>query len=172
MELISMEHWDVFFSNPDDLRRARKEQLEKMIRILPWIAGVDKFQHWVYENVNHSIEQRDAAWIRILKDFSSSVVDYSGLETFRAHSWHNQLHIFEVPFYYIEYGMAQLGAMSIWRNYKSNPKKALDAYEAALKLGYTKSIPEIYAAAGIRFDFSREYIHELMEFVTKEYQLL
>ena len=168
MELISMEHWDIFFENPDDLKRARKEQLEKIIRILPWIAVVDKFQHWIYEHKEHTVEQRSAAWTKMITEFSSPVIDWSGLESYRAHSWHSQLHIFDAPFYYIEYGMAQLGALAIWRNYKKDPEKALDGYEAALKLGYTRSIPEIYAAAGIKFDFSKQYVHELIEFVKEE----
>jgi oligoendopeptidase F len=86
----------------------------------------------------------------------------------KARQWQNQLHIFEVPFYYIEYGMAQLGAIAIWRNYKRNPEKALDAYEAALRLGYTKSIPEIYKIAGIEFNFSQDYVKELADFVKDE----
>ncbi|MBL7893634.1 MAG: M3 family oligoendopeptidase, partial [Bacteroidia bacterium] len=168
MELISMEHWDVFFKNAEDLKRARREQLEKVIRMLPWIALVDKFQHWIYTNKNHTTEERTAAWVSLLKDMSSSEVDWTGIEEYRAHSWKAQLHIFDAPFYYIEYGMAQLGAIAMWKNYKTNPQKALDGYETALKLGYTRSIPEIYAAAGIRFDFSKQYVHELLEFVKQE----
>lgn len=168
MELISMEHWDVFFNDPEDLKRARKEQLEKIIRILPWIALVDKFQHWIYENKGHTVEQRTAAWTTLIKELSSPVIDWTGIEDYRAHSWHAQLHIFDAPFYYIEYGLAQLGALAIWRNYKNNPEKALDGYEAALKLGYTRSIPEIYAAAGIKFDFSKQYVNELLDFVKQE----
>lgn len=172
MELISMEHWDVFFNNPDDLRRARKEQLEKIIYILPWIAVVDKFQHWIYENKLHTVEQRRKAWLTMLKEFSSPVTNWEGQELFRSRSWQNQMHIFDAPFYYIEYAMAQLGAIAIWKNYKHNPKKALNNYEAALKLGYTKSIPEIYAAAGIKFDFSKKNIRDLINFVKEELRKL
>jgi oligoendopeptidase F len=96
------------------------------------------------------------------------MVDWSGFEESRAYSWHKQLHIFEVPFYYIEYGMAQLGAIAVWRNYKLNPEKTLDQYDEALKLGYTKSISEIYNAAGISFDFSEKNVKELADFVKKE----
>jgi oligoendopeptidase F len=168
MELISMEHWDVFFSNEEDLKRAKREQLEKVLKTLPWIGAVDKFQHWIYENPTHTVAQREEAWTRIIKEFSSSVVDWSGNEDSVKRMWQGQLHIFEIPFYYIEYGMAQLGAIAVWRNYKRDPQKALDGYEAALKLGYTKSIPEIYAAAGIKFDFSKEYVKELADFVRSE----
>lgn len=168
MELISMEHWDVFFKNSDDLKRAKKEQLDKSLKTLLWIATIDKFQHWVYLNPSHTIEERTNSWNDILAEFSSKVVDWTGFEDSKARMWQNQLHIFEVPFYYIEYGMAQLGAIAIWRNYKKNPEKSLNAYEAALRLGYTKSIPEIYKAAEIEFNFSQSYVKELADFVKKE----
>jgi oligoendopeptidase F len=168
MELISMEHWDVFFNNADDLKRAKKEQLDKSLKTLLWIAAVDKFQHWVYENPTHTVEERMENWKNTIDQFTSKVVDYKGLEDVRARGWQSQLHIFEVPFYYIEYGMAQLGAIAIWRNYKLNPEKALDQYEAALRLGYMKSIPEIYKTAGIEFNFSQAYVKELADFVKSE----
>ncbi len=168
MELISMEHWDVFFKTSDDLKRAKKEQLEKTLKTLLWIAAVDKFQHWIYENPKHSNEERMIEWKKIIDSYTSKIIDWSGMEDVKARGWQSQLHIFEVPFYYIEYGMAQLGAIAVWRNYKNNPEKALDNYEAALKLGYTKSIPELYKAAGIKFDFSQAYVKELADFVKSE----
>ncbi len=168
MELISMEHWEVFFKNEDDLKRAKKEQLQDALKTLLWIAAVDKFQHWLYENPTHTVEERMKGWENVINQFNSKVVDWTGMENIKARSWQNQLHIFEVPFYYIEYGMAQLGAIAVWRNYKRNPEKALDDYEAALRLGYTKSIPEIYKTAGIEFNFSREYVRELAQFVKSE----
>ncbi len=168
MELISMEHWDVFFKNEDDLKRAKREQLQDALKTLLWIAAVDKFQHWIYENPTHTAEERMKGWENVISKLSSKVVDWTSLEDIRARVWQGQLHIYEVPFYYIEYGMAQLGAIAVWRNYKRNPEKALDDYEAALKLGYTKSIPEIYKTAGIEFNFSQGYVKELAEFVKAE----
>lgn len=168
MELISMEHWGVFFKNEDDLKRAKKEQLDKSLKTLLWIAAVDKFQHWIYENPKHSVEERMNNWKVVIDQFASKEIDYTGLEDIRTRGWQSQLHIFEVPFYYIEYGMAQLGAIAVWRNYKKDPKKALDQYEAALRLGYTKSIPEIYKTAGIEFNFSQAYVKELADFVKSE----
>ncbi|PCJ84390.1 MAG: oligoendopeptidase F [Flavobacteriales bacterium] len=168
MELISMENWEVFFENENELKRAKQEQMQRGIQILPWIATVDKFQHWIYENPEHSVEERTAKWVEILDEFGTGVSDWSGFEEARSNSWQKQLHIFEVPFYYIEYGMAQLGAVAMWRNYKQHPQQALDGYEAFMKLGYTKSIPEIYGAAGIKFDFSGEYVKELAGFVRDE----
>jgi oligoendopeptidase F len=168
MELISMEHWDVFYDDKDELKRAKQEQLEQTLKSLLWIGAVDKFQHWIYENPKHSVKERMDTWADIINEFSSKVVDWSGMEEIRKRGWQSQLHIYEVPFYYIEYGMAQLGAIAVWRNYKSDPEKALDAYEAALRLGYTKSIPEIYKTAGVEFNFSQGYVKELAQFVKKE----
>ncbi len=172
MELISMEHWDVFFDNPEDLKRAKRDQLEKILRVLPWIAVVDKFQHWVYENPGHKVEERSEFWTRIIKQYRNQVVDWTGYEDVLENMWQKQLHIFEVPFYYIEYGIAQLGAIAVWRNYKTNPEKALNDYEKALQLGYTKPIAEIYQAAGVQFNFSAPYIKELIDFVKKEMEKL
>lgn len=168
MELISMEHWDSIFKNADDLKRAKKEQLTKILTTLMWVAAVDKFQHWIYENPNHTVEERMNSWAAINTATMGKEVDWTGAEEVRARSWQNQLHIYEVPFYYIEYGMAQLGAVAVWRNYKKDPEKALDAYEAALRLGYTRSIPEIYKAAGIEFNFSQAYVKELADFIKDE----
>lgn len=168
MELFTMDHWQTFFNNEEDLKRAKRHQLERTITIFPWIATIDKFQHWIYEHPQHSIEERNEAWMRNLGEFTSSVVDFSGLEMYRQTSWQRQLHLFEVPFYYIEYGIAQLGAIGMWKQYKADPKKALENYTHALSLGGTKTLPALYAAAGLPFDFSPETIKDLMEFVKQE----
>jgi oligoendopeptidase F len=168
MELLTMDYWNVFFENEEDLRRAKIQHLESIIETLPWVATIDKFQHWLYENPTHSIEERQSKWLKIYEQFSDSVTDWSGFEDFKKYIWQKQLHIYEVPFYYIEYGMAQLGAVGVWRNYKQNPQKGLEGYLNALKLGYTAPISEIYAAANIPFDFSKDYITELMNFVREE----
>lgn len=172
MELLTMDYWNVFFENEEDLRRAKIQHLESIIETLPWVATIDKFQHWLYENPTHSIEERQSKWLEIYEQFSDSVTDWSGLEDFKKYIWQKQLHIYEVPFYYIEYGMAQLGAIGVWRNYKQNPQKGLEGYLNALKLGYTAPISEIYAAANIPFDFSKDYITELMNFVREELEEL
>jgi oligoendopeptidase F len=168
MELITMEHWDIFFPDPGELKRAKKQHLESIIKVLPWIAAVDKFQHWIYLNPEHTSEERSNAWVNIFKPYSGSLTDWSGQEKNFENLWQRQLHLFEVPFYYIEYGMAQLGAIAIWRNYKSEAEKALVGYMNALKLGYTKTIGDIYQAAGIKFDFSKGYVEELAVFVSNE----
>ncbi|MFL9481646.1 M3 family oligoendopeptidase [Chitinophagaceae bacterium LWZ2-11] len=172
MELFSMNHWESFFNNADDLTRAKEHQLERTITIFPWIATIDKFQHWVYENPAHTIEERTAKWTEILNEFSTDAIDFSGLEDFRKISWQRQLHLFEVPFYYIEYGIAQLGAIGLWMQYKKNPQQALQNYINALSLGGTKTLPELYAAAGLKFDLSPEHIKTLMAFVNDEMEAL
>lgn len=172
MELFTMDHWDVFFDNEEEMKRAKRHQLERVITIFPWIATIDKFQHWVYENPSHTIEERKENWLRILNEFATSAIDYSGLESFRSYNWQRQLHLFEVPFYYIEYGIAQLGAIGMWKQYRDNPEKGLENYMKGLSLGGTKTLPDLYAAAGIDFDFSPEKISELMIFVKDELEKL
>jgi oligoendopeptidase F len=168
MELLTMDHWDVFFPNPDDLRRARIQHLEGILDTLPWVATIDAFQHWIYENPYHTDGDRERAWVQIFDRFNDNVTDWTGLELYHAYTWQKQLHLFEVPFYYIEYGIAQLGAVAVWKRYRDDPRAGLDGYLAALRLGYTRPIREIYAAAGIPFDFSKPYIASLMEFVRGE----
>lgn len=168
MELISMDKWNIFFTDESELKRAKREHLEDIIETLPWVATIDKFQHWIYENPEHTEEERKAAWNKIFDAFADTLIDWSGLEEAKDYLWQKQLHLYEVPFYYIEYGMAQLGAIAVWRNYRTNPKQGLQAYQNALKLGNLRTIPEIYKAADVRFDFSKKYIQELMQFVRKE----
>ncbi len=168
MELLSMAHWDVFFPNESDLKRAKFYQLEYVLKVLPWIAIIDKFQHWLYTNPGHTRDERKTEWKRIFREFNSGLVDHSGLDHYLDHLWHKQLHIFEVPFYYIEYGLAQLGAIAIWKRFMQEPEQALNDYVAALKLGYSKPIGEIYSRAGIRFDFSSNYVSDIVAFVKAE----
>lgn len=168
MELISMDQWHLFFSDEKELKRAKIEQLEQVIETLPWVAIIDKFQHWIYENPAHTDEQREESWLQILSAYSSGGVDWTGFEDSQKNMWQKQLHLFEVPFYYIEYAMAQLGAIAVYRNYKRDPEKAVEAYKRALSLGNLVGIREVYAAADIEFNFERAYIKELMDFVREE----
>ncbi len=169
MELISMEHWGHFFDNEEDLKRAKRSQIEGVISVLPWVATIDKFQHWLYSNPAHTVEERLEAWKTIEEEFSAKIINWEGYEEHRMNMWQKQIHLFQFPLYYIEYGIAQLGAIAIWKNYKENPKKAIRAYKHALSLGYSKTLPELYNAAGINFDFSATYIRSLIEFLQKEY---
>lgn len=168
MELISMDKWDVFFDNPEDLKRAKKDQLKDVLKTLPWVAVVDQFQHWIYTNPEHTTAERNEAWKKIFAPFGNNFTDWTGHTEALANLWQKQLHIFEVPFYYVEYGIAQLGAIAVWKNYKNDPETALRNYLEALKLGYTRTIKEIYETAGIEFNFSAAYVKELAEFVREE----
>lgn len=172
MELISMDNWHLYFDNEDDLQRAKKEQLADVLKTLPWVAVIDQFQHWIYTNPTHNAADRESAFKQIYSRFGAGFANWEGLETEFGNLWQKQLHLFEVPFYYIEYAIAQLGAIAIWKNYKENPSKALQQYLNALSLGYTKPINEIYETAGIKFDFSLAYIEELANFVKDELQKL
>ncbi|GAB2571415.1 M3 family oligoendopeptidase [Spirosoma areae] len=172
MELLSMDHWDVFFENPDELRRAKLQHLESIIETLPWVATIDKFQHWIYENPTHTDAERRENWLRIYREFADSVTNWDGFAFYQEYLWQRQLHLYEVPFYYIEYGIAQLGAIGVWRNYRHDPAAGLAGYKKALSLGYKAPMREIYAAANVPFDFSREHIRELMAFVWAEIDIL
>ncbi len=163
MELLSMAHWDKFYT-PEDHKRAIRQQLESVILILPWIAVVDKFQHWIYTEKDWNIDKTLSYWLDLHKTYFPAL-DWDNYDIYRTHLWHRQLHIFEMPFYYIEYGIAQLGAIGLWKNYHTQPEKAIEDYVAALTLGNTVSIPEMYKTAGVNFDFSAKHIKELMDFV-------
>ncbi|MNV16496.1 Peptidase family M3 [compost metagenome] len=143
------------------MKRAKLEQIESVVKVLPWIAQIDAFQHWIYTNPTHTKQERTQEWLNLSKRFGTGLVDYDGYEAVLESSWQKQLHLFEVPFYYIEYGIAQLGALGVWNNYKKDAQKALTDYKNALSLGYTKSIPEIYETAGLKFDFSEVALAEI-----------
>jgi oligoendopeptidase F len=169
MELITMHLWDEFF-NPEDLKRAQADQLQDAIGMLPWIAQVDAFQHWMYLHPNHTSSEREAYWQELNQRFGTGLIDHSDIEDYPKIGWQGQLHIYEVPFYYIEYGFAQLGALAVWKNFLQNPMEALAAYKSALSLGNTQSIPDVYQTAGVSFNFSEEYLNHLAQFVMNEYQ--
>lgn len=172
MELISMDSWAIYFDNEEDLIRAKKEQLADVLKTLPWVAVIDQFQHWIYTNPNHTAADREETFKQIYNRFGAGFADWTDLQKEFGNGWQKQLHLFEVPFYYIEYAIAQLGAIAVWKNYKENPEKALEQYLAALALGYTKPMNEIYETAGIKFDFSADYVRELADFVKEELEKL
>ncbi|MBI2609008.1 MAG: M3 family oligoendopeptidase [Deltaproteobacteria bacterium] len=170
-ELLALPYLGVFYSDKDDYKRACEEQLKGTITILPWIAQVDAFQHWIYTHPQHTIEERSQTWIALSERFEKDI-DWKDIpEEIKAHSWHRQLHIFQVPFYYIEYAISQLGALQIYRNYKKNPKKALSQYLNALALGGSRNVKELFKEAGIQFDFSIDLIQELTHMVADDLSL-
>lgn len=170
MELLAAPHLDVYYS-PDECRRARRVHLEGIVGVFPWIATVDAFQHWMYTHPTHTRDERRAAWNRLMDRFGGTV-DWTGFESVRASLWHKQLHIFLYPFYYVEYGIAQLGALQVWANAAVDPAKALADYQAALALGGSRPLPELFARAGGRFDFSRDSLKPLAERVRREWESL
>jgi oligoendopeptidase F len=170
MELLGARELEAFYDRAEGERSNRK-LLEGIVLILPWIATVDAFQHWIYGHPHHTADERRAAWRDLLERFGG-IVDYSGYEAARDHSWHRQLHIFLYPFYYIEYGIAQLGALQVWQRSLSDRARAVADYKKALALGGSRPLPELFAAAGIRFDFSEQIIGPLMETIRKELEKL
>lgn len=169
MELMSSVFWQEFYSS-QDTKRARREHLEDIIKFFPWCATVDAFQHWIYLNPHHSHQDRDQ-YFKTLYDERfqiSAHTHWQGLEKYKQNEWQRVSHIFTVPFYYIEYGIAQLGALQIYRRFVENPDKALQGYMAGLKLGASCSIPDVWRAMGIEFDFSQKAIQGLMDFVMQE----
>lgn len=170
MELFTYDRWDIFYPDSKSLKQAKRKHLESIIGFFPWCAVVDKFQHFLYSREKISSEERQEYFKEIFNDFSEKFVDWSGYENFKKISYHKQLHIFEIPFYYIEYGIAQLGAIQLWINYRKNPKKAIDAYLNALKLGSSKKIGEVYKTANVSFDFSKKMVERLINFVYDEFK--
>ncbi|MCB0396409.1 MAG: M3 family oligoendopeptidase [Flavobacteriales bacterium] len=169
MELFASAYWQKGFGlSDDDYRRAMHEHLEHIIRLLPWIATIDAFQHWLYTHPDHTREERKIAWLETRSRFQSKVVDWSGYENDHETIWQKQGHLFYAPFYYIEYAMAQLGALSLWKDYLKDPKSTIEKYKTALASGYIKSIPETYQLAGIPFDFGATALRSLMGFVQEQ----
>ncbi len=165
MELLVLPHLDEFYRDPAELARARRSRLEDIVEILPWIATIDAFQHWLYTHPGHTAAERREAWLGVHRRFSGGE-DWAGFEEERAYLWHRQLHLFEVPFYYIEYGIAQLGALGLWVAARRDPAAALAGYRRALALGGSRPLPELFASAGLPFDFSETTVRPLADAVS------
>ena len=166
MELLGGEFLDAFYSTADACR-ARRDHLEGIVEVFPWIATVDAFQHWLYTHPGHTRSERCAAWTAVLGRFQGDV-NWEGLGDAHERLWHRQLHLFLHPFYYIEYGIAQLGALQVWQQAKANRQEAVAHYKAALNLGGSRPLPELFQAAGCRFDFSTETVKPLVALLRKE----
>ncbi|MDR7486177.1 MAG: M3 family oligoendopeptidase [Armatimonadota bacterium] len=167
MELLATPHLDVFYPSPEDRRRAYREQLERIVGLFPWVATIDAFQHWLYTHPGHARDERREAWLGIFRRFSPGV-SFQGYEDAEASLWHRQLHLFQVPFYYIEYGIAQVGALQVWRQARRDQAGAVRRYRAALALGGREPLPVLFAAAGAEFDFSARALQPLMQEVSAE----
>lgn len=169
MELLSMTEWEVFYPKEADLIRARRLQLEDhTIMILPWIAQIDAFQHWVYTHPGHTRSQRNAEWLRLDERFGHAL-SWQGIEDARSWQWQRQLHLFIHPFYYIEYGIARLGSMGLWlTSLEKGRDMALALYKRGLSLGGSRPLPELFEASGLPFDFGPETVKRLVDAVVQE----
>jgi len=171
MELMADSFLGEFYPDPKDAARSIRRHLEDVIVLLPWIATIDAFQQWIYTHPKHTREERSAYWVSLRKRLGG-IEDWTGLEEVQASLWHRQLHIFELPFYYIEYGIAQLGALQVWKNFRKDRKEGVRLYKRGLSVGGTQTLPEIFKSAGIRFDFSLGIIEPLMKEVEQELERL
>jgi oligoendopeptidase F len=167
MELMASPYLGEFYPDPKDAARSRIRHLENVVLLLPWIATVDAFQHWIYTHPGHTRTERSQYWVGLKKRLGG-IEDWTGLENAEASLWHRQLHIFELPFYYIEYGIAQLGALQVWRNFKRDKAEGVRFYKQGLSVGGTQKLPDIFRSAGIEFDFSLKMIRPLMAEVGEE----
>ncbi len=170
MELLTFPHLDAFYSK-EDADRARRDHLESLSTMLPWIATIDAFQHWVYLNPTHTRKDREQYWLH-LNDRFGPAVDWTGHEDALRNMWHRQLHIFGLPFYYIEYGIAQLGALQMWLQSRRDSAKALASYKKGLALGGSQPLPELFRASGLNFSFGPETMGELMDAVGRDLEKL
>lgn len=166
MELLTLPHIggaDGFYGSEEDLARARRQQIERAVYLLPWIATIDAFQHWIYTNPRHTQQERAAQWLALDERFGSSC-SWEGIYDVRQSVWHRQPHIFSVPFYYIEYAIAQLGALQFWlMGLEKGEKAAVDSYVRAMRLGGARPLPQLFEAAGLRFDFGPETVRRLVD---------
>jgi oligoendopeptidase F len=170
MELLAFPYFGQFYSEADSAR-AKRMHLEDMAKMIPWIATIDAFQHWIYTHPNHTRAERNACWLELDRRFGSAV-DWTDLEPFREAFWQRQLHLFSVPLYYIEYGIAQLGALQLWMQARRNEQGALANYKKALKLGGSRPLPELFSAAELKFQFGPDTMRALMEEVAGELRTL
>jgi oligoendopeptidase F len=171
MELMANPYLGVFYKDPRELSYALTKHLEDVVTLLPWIATIDAFQHWIYTHPGHTRGERSAYWLHLRERFGGRE-DWTGLEEVKASLWHRQLHIFELPFYYIEYAIAQLGALQVWMNFRRDKAEGVRLYKQGLSVGGSQTLPEIFKTAGIRFDFSLGMIEPLMAEVEKELERL
>ncbi len=170
MELLAYPYLDEFY-DATEIARAKREHLEGIVNVLPWIATIDAFQHWIYTNPEHSRAERTAKWLELYARFGHDL-RWEGLEDHREVMWQRQLHLFEVPFYYIEYGIAQLGALQLWLNSKDGEDAAIASYEQAMRLGGSRPLPELFDAAGLTFDFGPGTVTRLIDEVQRELEAL
>jgi oligoendopeptidase F len=167
MELLGGEHIEATFYTHDDAARSKHEHLESIVRLLAWIATIDAFQHWIYTNPDHTSEEREEFWLRLRTRFGGGE-SWDGYEQTQRSYWQRQGHLFTAPFYYIEYGIAQLGALGIWTQYRRDPETGVAAYKRALALGGSRTLPELFEAAGLYFDFGPKIVQSYARELSSE----
>ena len=165
MELIAGPHLGEVYAPPEHARAVR-QHLEGLLSLFPWIAMIDAFQHWMYTHVGHSHAERNAFWMSLVRRFGG-IVDFTSYEHPTETNWQRQRHLWNCPFYYVEYGIAQLGALQLWSNSLQDPRAALNAYQHALSLGGSRPLPQLFAAANLKFDFTTATLAPLMQLVQK-----
>lgn len=170
MEFLGLEHLEDVYP-PDLAERLRCQHIEKSLRLLAWVATVDRFQHAIFTQAENSPEKRRAIWVE-LRDEYFPYFDWNGIEHFREVEWHRQGHIFRQPFYYIEYGIALLGALQLWIQTATDSPTSISRYRAALALGGSRPLPELFEAAGLRFEFGESLIRPVVEKTFEEWQKL
>ncbi len=168
MELLTMPYWGEYYPSEQEADRARRKQLEGTISLLPWIAAIDAFQHWIYTHPAHTRAERSAYWLELDEKYGRKL-SWAGQNAAQINQWQKQGHLFGAPFYYIEYGIAQLGALGIHLRAQSDSVgAALSPYKRALTVGGARPLPELFEAAGVPFDFSGPRIGELVRAVESE----
>lgn len=171
MELLALEHYDEIYTDGENIKQLKKQKLERVIKSFRRYAMIDNFQHWIYTNPNKSLMDANE-YYKLLEDRFDEGVDWTGLDREKGIGWMEQVHIFTRPFYFIDYAIAQLGAIAIYKNYKSNKQRTLNQFIDFLNLGYRKSLAETYEAAGIQFDFSESYVKQVIDFILEELENL
>jgi oligoendopeptidase F len=170
MERWGMDYLEEFYTS-EDKNRAIVSENEGVFQLLLWIACVDSFQHWMYTHPRHTRKERTQKWSAIMEKYNCGV-DWSGLEEYRDAYWHKQLHIFEYPFYYIEYGIAQMGALQFWQQAKKDSVKAMKHYKTSLKKGGTLGLRHLFEAAGLQLDFTPETFEPILKELYEEWEAL
>jgi oligoendopeptidase F len=161
MELLGAPYLEVFYP-PEDAERSRRRHLEGIVNILPWIATIDAFQQWIYTHPGHTAQEREEYWLKLQRRFGG-IESWKGYEEARRSGWQRQLHLYLYPFYYIEYGIAQLGALGVWLQSRSDARGAVQAYRRALALGGSRPLPELFQSAGLSFDFGDQAVGRAAE---------
>ncbi len=166
MELLTLPYHHEFYG-AEECRRALRERLERFPSVMTWIATIDAFQHWIYTNPGHGRAERTEAWRGLMRRFGNDV-SWDGCEEARDAAWQRQLHLFGMPFYYIEYGIAETGAIQMWIQSRRDQRQALENYRRGLALGGSRPLPELFASAGLRLDLSADLMAELAREVDRE----